>query len=176
MGGSKSRFAMVAVCAALFGAPTLALAGPGKGGKKHRAEARGGCAEAGRVYFQRLPPAPVWPRYEAMEVELYEGKGDTCNMRMVVTQKETLELLTYRAVCKKTRSAYKCQGERKTGASWFQVSGRGKNRRMVWRLPDPGVTLTGLANRDLTDRIRTWRGTITIELVISRDRQADDRS
>ncbi|MDF1561672.1 MAG: hypothetical protein P1V51_01440 [Deltaproteobacteria bacterium] len=157
--------------------PLSASAAGGKKAKRPRTQApKSLCAEAGRAYFQRLPPAPVWPRYEAMEVAFTEGKGGTCELRMVTTQKESLELMTYRATCTKGRAAYKCQGEGQSGTSWFQFSGQGEARRLIWHLSDPGLTLTGLGNRDATDRLRTYRGTITIELVISRDTQADGQS
>jgi len=174
MGGSKLRIlARWGVGALVLVVPAMLIAGPGTAKKKR---AKHPCAEDGRTYFQQLPPAPIWPHYEAMEAEITQGKGDRCNLRVVMTQKETLELLTYRAVCRKSNNAYRCAGEGGSGAVWFQVAGRGEHRRMTLHLPEPGLTLTGLANRDLTDRIRTWRGAIVIELTLARDGQSDDKS
>ena len=155
-------------------APGLALAAPKKGAK--RASKRPACAEADRTYFQRLPPAPVWPKYEAMEIELTEGKGGRCALRMVVTEKESLELLAYRATCHKSGRAYRCRGEGGTGAVWFTVAGQDSQRRMTLHLPDPGLVLTGLTNREIVERIRTPRGPIVIELLLSHDGRSDDRS
>ncbi len=172
-GSARWRWAFRAILA-LVVVPGLAFGAPRKHARK--ASKKPGCAEADRTYFQQLPPAPVWPKYEAMEIELTEGKGGRCNLRMVVTEKESLELLAYRATCRKVGQAYRCHGESGTGAVWFTAAGRGTHRQMTLHLPDPGIVLTGLTSRDLVEHLRTPRGPIVVELPLTRDARSDDRS
>jgi len=172
-GSGVASMALALLIAVPLSAQAEARKAPSKG---KAANAKPRCEEAERVYFQQLPPAPIWPAYEAMQIELTQGKGEACNLRMVVTGKESYELLSYRAVCRKSRSIYRCHGLEGSGSLWFDLAGRGAQRHMTLRLPDPGLSLTGLANRALRERLRTPRGTITVELQITRDSTADTRS